>query len=102
LWSSLRLAMFLAHLRVQAFDSIRGIDQPAELYRIFEKGGEPELFGHERGTFINVLYRCVERLEEAGPGTLFLDEIGELPPALQAKLLRAIEERTIELAACSG
>jgi two-component system, NtrC family, response regulator AtoC len=57
---------------------------------------ESELFGHEKGAFTNATYRRVGRFEEANGGTLFLDEIGELAPALQSKLLRAIQERTIE------
>ncbi len=57
---------------------------------------ESELFGHEKGAFTNALYRRVGRFEEAHGGTLFLDEIAELAPPLQAKLLRAIQERTIE------
>ena len=57
---------------------------------------ESELFGHEKGAFTNALYRRIGRFEEANHGTLFLDEIGDLAPALQAKLLRAIQERTIE------
>jgi len=57
---------------------------------------ESELFGHEKGAFTNALYRRIGRFEEANGGTLFLDEIGELAPALQSKLLRAIQERTIE------
>jgi two-component system response regulator AtoC len=57
---------------------------------------ESELFGHEKGAFTNAMYRRVGRFEEARGGTLFLDEIGELAPALQSKLLRAVQERTIE------
>jgi DNA-binding NtrC family response regulator len=57
---------------------------------------ESEIFGHERGAFTNALYRRIGRFEEAHGGTLFLDEIGELAPALQAKLLRAIQDRTIQ------
>lgn len=57
---------------------------------------EDELFGHEKGAFTNANARRLGRFEEAHGGTLFLDEIGDLAPALQAKLLRAIQERTIE------
>ncbi len=57
---------------------------------------ESELFGHEKGAFTNAVSRRIGRFEEAGGGTLFLDEIGELTPPLQSKLLRAIQERTIE------
>jgi len=57
---------------------------------------ESELFGHERGAFTGATKTRTGRLEQANGGTVFLDEIGELTPALQAKLLRVLEEKCFE------
>jgi DNA-binding NtrC family response regulator len=57
---------------------------------------ESELFGHERGAFTGAVGRRVGRFERAHGGTLFLDEIGEIPLAVQPKLLRAIEAGEVE------
>ena len=56
---------------------------------------ETEMFGHERGAFTGAVATHRGKLETAEGGTLFLDEIGEISPALQAKLLRAIEQKEI-------
>jgi len=62
---------------------------PAELI-------ESELFGHEKGSFTGAATRHIGKFEQADGGTLFLDEIGDMPLAMQAKLLRVLEEGEIE------
>lgn len=56
---------------------------------------ESELFGHEKGSFTGATERRIGHFEAAHGGTLFLDEIGDMPPAAQAKVLRALETREI-------
>jgi sigma-54 dependent transcriptional regulator, flagellar regulatory protein len=75
--------------REQPFVPINCGAIPAELL-------ESELFGHEKGAFTGALDTKKGRFELAHGGTLFLDEIGDMPPTMQVKLLRAIQEKSIE------
>ena len=72
-----------------AFVAVNCAALPSELI-------ESELFGHEKGAFTGAAARRQGKFEQANGGTLFLDEIGDMSANVQAKLLRALEERTIE------
>ncbi|MGB4599161.1 MAG: sigma-54 dependent transcriptional regulator [Trichlorobacter sp.] len=78
----------LSDRREHPFVAINCASIPAELI-------ESELFGHERGAFTGATIRKTGLFEEAAGGTIFLDEIGDMHAALQAKLLRVLEERTV-------
>ena len=70
----------------QPFIAVNCSAIPAELL-------ESEMFGHERGSFTGAAERRIGKFEQAGRGTLMLDEISDMPPGLQAKLLRVLQER---------
>ena len=57
---------------------------------------ESELFGYEKGAFTGASHRRVGKIEQAGGGTVFLDEIGDMPSSIQAKILRLLQEKSIE------
>ncbi len=57
---------------------------------------ESEIFGHEKGAFTGAVGARIGKVKQADGGTLFLDEIGDIPPSIQAKLLRLLEDRSIE------
>ena len=57
---------------------------------------ESDLFGHEKGAFTGAIAQKIGRFEMADKGTLFLDEVGDIPPALQPKLLRVVQEQEFE------
>ncbi|MBW1850506.1 MAG: sigma-54-dependent Fis family transcriptional regulator [Deltaproteobacteria bacterium] len=57
---------------------------------------ESELFGYEKGAFTGATHRRIGKIEQANGGTIFLDEIGDMPHSLQAKILRLLQEKSIE------
>lgn len=75
--------------RDEPFEAIHCGAIPSELL-------ESELFGHERGAFTDAKERRIGKFEAANGGTLFLDEVGELAAGVQAKFLRALQERRVE------
>ena len=75
--------------RENAFITLNCAAVPAELI-------ESELFGHEKGAFTGAAAKHLGKFEQADGGTLFLDEIGDMPLAMQAKLLRVLEEGEVE------
>jgi two-component system NtrC family response regulator len=82
--------------RQGAASARRARPQPARRGAIPETLLESKLFGHERGAFTGAVRQSIGKVESAHRGTLFLDEIGDLPLPLQVKLLRFLQEQTIE------
>ena len=80
---------YTSNKREKAFVAVNCAALPRELL-------ESELFGYEKGAFTGAVARRIGKFEEAEGGTVFLDEIGELEMALQAKLLRVLQERELE------
>jgi two-component system, NtrC family, nitrogen regulation response regulator NtrX len=78
-----------SHRAAGPFVTLNCAAVPAELI-------ESELFGHEKGSFTGAAQRHIGKFEQAHRGTLFLDEIGDMPNAMQAKLLRVLEEGEVE------
>ena len=78
-----------SHRSAGPFVTLNCAAVPAELI-------ESELFGHEKGSFTGAAQRHAGKFEQAHRGTLFLDEIGDMPAAMQAKLLRVLEEGEVE------
>ena len=86
----------LAHALHQLSPRARGPFVPVNCAAIPEQLLESEFFGHEKGAFTGAIKTTIGKVELANKGTLFLDEIGDMPTLLQSKLLRFLQERTIE------
>ncbi len=86
----------IAHAIHYASDRKDGPFIPVNCAAIPEELLESELFGHEKGAFTHAIKTRIGRFELANKGTIFLDEIGEMPPSLQVKLLRVLQERKFE------
>lgn len=87
-----RIAQCIHHLsprKTQRLVKVNCAAIPPELF-------ESELFGHEKGAFTGALDKRIGKFEQADKGTIFLDEIGEMPHALQAKLLHVLQDRQVE------
>jgi len=84
-----RAIHYTSHRHYKPFVAVNCAAVPRELL-------EAEFFGYEKGSFTGAISRRIGKFEEASTGTLFLDEIGELELSLQAKILRAIQEKEIE------
>ncbi|HUH05612.1 MAG TPA: sigma-54 dependent transcriptional regulator [Kofleriaceae bacterium] len=84
-----RVAHALSHRRDQPFVAVNCAALPEALV-------ESEMFGHERGAYTGAQARKLGRFERADGGTLFIDEVGNMPEAVQVKLLRVLQERSFE------
>ena len=78
----------LGHRKTGPFIAVNAAAIPSELI-------ESELFGHEKGAFTGAVNQAIGKFEQANGGTLFLDEIGDMPPAAQTRLLRALQSGRI-------
>ena len=86
----------LAHAVHRLSGRARGPFVPINCAAIPETLLESELFGHEKGAFTGAIKQTIGKIESANGGTLFLDEIGDVPPSMQVKLLRFLQNQVIE------